>query len=151
MRPLEKQIFAAIAETRIGVGKDLNAGRDLVGAAKHLRRNRWVLFVTDLKSGKTRDLTPIDGVQVQIQDTSLADAPAEVIGEQIIENPGQVPIPYEVCYDPSVIQENHSYSMSARITDGGGNLMWINDTNIPVITQGNPTEGVVIPVVQVSG
>jgi putative lipoprotein len=90
-------------------------------------------------------------VQVQIQDTSLADAPAEVIGEQIIESPGQVPIPYEVCYDPSMIQENHSYSMSARITDSAGNLLWINDTVIPVITRGNSTEDVEIPVIQVGG
>jgi heat shock protein HslJ/uncharacterized lipoprotein YbaY len=90
-------------------------------------------------------------VQVQIQDTSLADAPAEVIGEQIIENPGQVPIPYEVCYDPGLIQDNHSYSMSARITDGDGNLLWINDTVTPVITRGNPTEDEEIPVIQVGG
>jgi uncharacterized lipoprotein YbaY/heat shock protein HslJ len=90
-------------------------------------------------------------VQVQIQDTSLADAPAEVIGEQIIESPGQVPIPYEVCYDPNLIQDNHTYTMSARISDGEGNLMWINDTAIPVIINGNPTEDVVIPVVQVGG
>jgi uncharacterized lipoprotein YbaY len=38
--------------------------------------------------------------------------------------------------------------MSARITNGAGDLLWINDTAIPVITHGNPTEGVVIPVVQ---
>ena len=81
-----------------------------------------------------------------------ADAPATVIGEQVIETNGaQVPIPYSVSYDPSVIDERHTYTMSARITDGDGNLLWINDTAIPVITQGNPTEGVVIPVVQVSG
>jgi len=85
------------------------------------------------------------------QDTSLADTSAKVIGGQTIESPGQVPIPYEVCYDPGQIEDNHTYTMSARITDSEGNLMWINDTAIPIITQGNPTEGVVIPVVQVGG
>jgi putative lipoprotein len=91
-------------------------------------------------------------VTVQIQDTSLADAPATIIGEQVIETDGrQVPIPYSVSYDPSVIDERHTYTMSARITNGAGDLLWINDTAIPVITQGNPTEDVVIPVVQVGG
>ena len=81
----------------------------------------------------------------------MADAPAKAIGEQIIESPGQVPIPYEVCYDPSQIEDNHTYTMRARITDSEGNLMWINDTAIPVITNGNPTENVEIPVIQVGG
>ena len=90
-------------------------------------------------------------VNVQIQDTSRADAAAEAVGEQTIESPGQVPIPYEVCYDPSQIEDNHSYTMRARISDSQGNLLWINDTAIPVITNGNPTENVEIPVVQVGG
>ena len=88
---------------------------------------------------------------IQIQDTSLAGAPATVIGEQIIENPGQFPIAYQVAYDPSVIEDNHTYTMSTRITGGDGNLLFINDTAIPVITNGNPTENVEIPVIQVSG
>jgi putative lipoprotein len=91
-------------------------------------------------------------VTVQIQDTSLADAPATVIGEQIIQTNGaQVPIPYSVSYDPNVIDERFTYTMSARITNGAGDLLWINDTAIPVITNGNPTGGVMIPVVQVEG
>ena len=90
-------------------------------------------------------------VQIQVQDTSLADAPAIVMGEQIITTPGQVPIPYQVCYDPSQIQENHTYSMSVRITDADGKLLFINDTHIPVITQGNPTENVEVVVIPVGG
>jgi uncharacterized lipoprotein YbaY len=62
-----------------------------------------------------------------------------------------VPIPYSVSYDPDVIDERFTYTMSARITDSAGNLLWINDTAIPVITHNNPTEGVVIPVVQAGG
>ena len=99
---------------------------------------------------KQRIALPEDAVvNVQIQDTSLADAPAQVIGEQVIETNGaQVPIPYSVSYDPSVIDERHTYTVSARITDSEGNLLWINDTAIPVITNGNPTEDVEIPVMQ---
>ena len=88
-------------------------------------------------------------VQIQIINASLMDAPAEVLGEQIITEPGQVPIPYEVCYDPSEINDNLMYSVSARITNGSGDLLFISDTVTPVITNGNPTEDVLINVIQV--
>jgi putative lipoprotein len=87
---------------------------------------------------------------VQIQDTSLQDVAATVIGEQIVENPGQFPIPYEVGYDPGDIK-SPTYTMSARITGADGSLLFINDTSIPVITGGNPTDDVEIPVIQVGG
>ena len=90
-------------------------------------------------------------VTVQIQDTSLADAPAKVIGEQIISGATQFPIFYYVTYDPREIVDNHSYTMSTRITAADGSLLFINDTSIPVITRGNPTEQVEIPVIQVGG
>jgi len=109
--------------------------------------------VTGEVTYQQRIALPDDAVMtVQIQDTSLADAPATVIGEQIIQTNGaQVPIPYSVSYDPNVIDERFTYTMSARITNGAGDLLWINDTAIPVITNGNPTGGVMIPVVQVEG
>jgi putative lipoprotein len=88
-------------------------------------------------------------ISVQIQDTSLADAPAEVIGEQVIDDAGDFPVAYEVSYDPDQIIDNHTYTMSARITGSDGSLLYINDTAIPVITNGNPTENVEIPVIQV--
>jgi len=89
-------------------------------------------------------------ITVQIQDTSLADAPAVVIGEQVIQTDGkQVPFEFEVPYDAKDIQDNHSYTMSVRITDGAGNLLFINDTAIPVITRDNPTQDIEIVVVPV--
>ena len=86
---------------------------------------------------------------IQIQDTSLAEAAATVMGEQIIDYPGQFPIAYQVTYDPSEIIENHTYTMSARITAADGSLLFINDTAIPVISRGNPSDQVDIPVIQV--
>lgn len=102
-------------------------------------------------------VTVADGVElprsavttVQIRDTSLQDVAATVIGEKKIPSPGRAAVPYEVCYSPEEIDERFSYSMSARITDENDTLLFINDTNIPVITRGNPTSGVEIPVVQV--
>jgi putative lipoprotein len=97
-------------------------------------------------------LPPGAVVTVQIQDVSKADAPAEVIGEQVIKTEGkQVPIPFAVSYDPAKIQENHRYSLQARIEDGAGKLLFINDTSIPVITSGNPTQDIEVIVVPVGG
>jgi uncharacterized lipoprotein YbaY len=97
------------------------------------------------------DLPEDSLVQVQLQDTSLADAKAIVLGEQIITNPGQLPRSFEVCYDPDQIQSNHTYTMSVRITNGDGKLWFINDTAIPVITRGSPTENVEAGVIPVGG
>jgi len=89
-------------------------------------------------------------ITIQIQDTSLADAKATVIGEQVIKTEGkQVPFDFEVTYDSNAIQDNHTYTMSARITDEAGKLLFINDTAIPVITRDSPTEDVEIIVVPV--
>ena len=97
-------------------------------------------------------LPPSAVMTVRIEDVSRADAPAVPIGEQVIETKGaQVPIPFAVAYDPSSIQENHSYSLRVRIEDGAGKLLFINDTSVPVITQGNPTQGIEVIVVPAGG
>ena len=89
-------------------------------------------------------------VNVQIQDISRPDAPAEVIGEQTIQTNGaQVPIPYAVEYDPAKIVESNTYAVRATIKQGD-TLLWTSDTVIPVITKGAPTENVEIMVVQVA-
>ena len=90
-------------------------------------------------------------VTVQILDVSKQDVAATIMGEQVINTDGkQVPIAYEVEYNEDDIDERFTYSMSARITDGSGKLLFINDTMIPVITNGNPTENVEIMTVPVS-
>lgn len=96
-------------------------------------------------------LPPDAVVTVRIEDVSLADAPSEVIGEQVIETEGkQVPIPFEVTYKPSDVEDNHRYSVRARIEDGSGKLLFTSDTVMPVITGGNPTSDVEIVVVPVT-
>lgn len=87
-------------------------------------------------------------VSVRIQDVSRMGAAAQVMGEQVLHPSGsQVPIAYAVPYDPEAIDERFSYSMSARIEDGAGNLLFISDTAVPVITRDNPTKDVEIVVV----
>jgi putative lipoprotein len=107
--------------------------------------------VTGAITYRERIALPDDAVViVQIQDVSLMDAPARVMGEEVIHPSGrQAPVSYAVPYDESEIDERHSYSMAARIHDGEGKLLFISDTAVPVITRGNPTKNVQIVVVPV--
>ena len=83
-------------------------------------------------------LTPGAKLIVQKRDTSYADAAAELIAEQVISAPGQVPISFEVDYDPDDIDSRNTYSVSARIEESAGRLAFMNDTAYDVITRGNP-------------
>jgi len=85
---------------------------------------------------------------VQLQDTSLQDVAAKVLGETVITDFSTIPIPFTVSYDPTAIDTQFTYSISARITDGAGNLIFINTTAYNVITNGNPSviEVIVEPV-----
>ena len=92
-------------------------------------------------------LPPTAVIDVALSDVSLADAPAKVISTQRIEAQGkQMPFPYELSYDPAQIDPRHTYSVSARITDGN-NLLFISDTANPVLTRDAPMTDVEIAVV----
>ncbi len=92
-------------------------------------------------------LTPEAVVQVELRDVSRQDVEAPLVAKQLIEKPGQVPIPFSIPYDPSLIQPGHLYAISARITDRG-QLQFVTDTRVPVLAAGAPTpiEIVVVPV-----
>ena len=83
-------------------------------------------------------LTPGARLEVELRDTSLQDAAAPLVAEQVIENPGQVPIKFEVEYNRDGINSRNTYSIQARIVEGDGRLAFINDTAYDVITRGNP-------------
>lgn len=77
---------------------------------------------------RERIALPPDAVlTVQLADVSLADAPAAIIAEQKIDPAGQVPIKFELRFDPSSIQPKMSYALQARITVGD-ELWFITDT-----------------------
>jgi uncharacterized lipoprotein YbaY len=84
-------------------------------------------------------------VTVKIEDVSRADAPAVTIGQQVLENPGQVPIPFEVEYNPADIDERYVYALRARI-EVNGKLWFINTSRYAVITRGNPTNNIEVMV-----
>src|SRR5690606_2626482 len=56
---------------------------------------------------------------VRISDVSRMDAPALVVAEIDVATKGrQVPIPFEIAYDPARIDARGRYAVSARIVDG---------------------------------
>ncbi len=85
-------------------------------------------------------LPPSAVIKVQLVDVSRADAPAMVLGEQVIHAGGkQVPFDFSIAYDAAQIEANHSYAVQARIEDGG-RLLFINDQRYAVITRDAPNE-----------
>ena len=67
-----------------------------------------------------------------------ADAPAEVVSEvSLPANGRQVPIPFELTYDPDKIVANHRYSVRATIRVEGL-LAYTTTQAYPVITNGAP-------------
>ncbi len=78
-------------------------------------------------------------LNVQLTDVSRADAPARVIAEQAIEARGpQVPIPFELSYDPARIEQRSTYAVSARITVGS-DIWFVSKDRYAVLTQGSPS------------
>ncbi|WP_448144217.1 YbaY family lipoprotein [Pseudomonas silesiensis] len=68
-------------------------------------------------------LPPNATLSVSLQDISLADAPAVVLGEQEGPVEGQVPLPFHLSYDPAQVKPGNRYSVSARI-EVNGKLMY---------------------------
>jgi putative lipoprotein len=92
-------------------------------------------------------LPPDATLVVQLRDTSRMDVAAPLIGETRVDSPGQVPIPFEIRYDPKLIDPRFTYSVSARILRGD-ELLFVSDTANGVITRDRPStvEIVVRPV-----
>ena len=84
------------------------------------------------------ELTPGAMLIVELRDTGYADAPSEVIASKTMSSPGQVPIDFDIEYDPELIDRNNRYSVSARIVESDGRLAFTNDTAYDVLTHGNP-------------
>lgn len=82
-------------------------------------------------------LPPNAQLEIVLADVSLADAPYKAIAEKKINPTGQVPIQFELNYDPKKIMINHTYAVMARIRDDG-RLLFINDQSYQVITRGQP-------------
>lgn len=93
-------------------------------------------------------LPPDTQVTVLLWDT-LGNLPASKLGETTFRTAGQVPIPFEVTYDPAAIVPDHTYAVRANITVDG--KLWFESAMpVVVITQGAPGTGVQVPVQRVA-
>ncbi|CAF3987842.1 unnamed protein product [Rotaria sordida] len=86
---------------------------------------------------------------VELQDTSLADAPAKVIA-RTIRKAVQFPISFAIKYLPSKVSNRRIYSLSATVRNKKNELLYINNVHVRVIPIGSRrTKFVNIPVIRV--
>jgi len=89
-------------------------------------------------------LSPQALIEIRLLDSTGTDGAATLIGRRVIVAAGrQVPIPFEVWYDPARINPRDTYTLQARIFEGP-ELLFTTTQPYPVITQGHPTTGVEI-------
>ncbi len=85
-------------------------------------------------------LPPNAFIDIKLQDVSRQDAPAKTVAESIFAAEGkQVPIPFQISYNPSDINMAHTYLVRANI-NVDGKLMFTSTTAYPVLTQGAPSQ-----------
>jgi len=77
--------------------------------------------------------------EATLLDVSRQDAPAVELGSFRVEDPGRIPIAFEIRYDPARIDARHRYVVRARIFNGD-RLMFTTDRAYPVLTHGNGHE-----------
>lgn len=94
-------------------------------------------------------LPPDATLEITVEDVSLADAPAKIVGRLVRMPAGQVPIAFEVPYVASAIVPHHRYSLRARVTVDG-QLRYISTTHTPVLTMGGSTAGVAVQLQRVN-
>jgi len=81
---------------------------------------------------------------VQLQDISRADAAATTVTEaKITFGDRQVPIPFELKFDPAQIDAKHRYAVRATIVVDGARRFQ-TDTVYPVITHGHPSTAALV-------
>ena len=84
-------------------------------------------------------LPPTAQVEIQLADVSLMDAPSRTIAQQSFTADGrQVPFAFSLTVDQKKLDPRGRYSVSARITDASGKLMFISDTHNGVEFDGRP-------------
>ena len=84
-------------------------------------------------------LPPTAQVEVTLSDVSLMDAPSKTIAQQSFTADGrQVPFAFSLTVDQRKLDPRGRYSVSARITDTSGKLMFITDTHNGVTFDGRP-------------
>ena len=91
----------------------------------------------------------VANVTVQLQDTSIADAPAIFIAQDT-HIAALFPIPFAIKYCPTQVANGIFFSLTATIRDRTNKLLYINNIYIPVIPLGDTrTTNINVPVIHV--
>jgi putative lipoprotein len=77
--------------------------------------------------------------EATLEDVSKADAPSNVVARTRIQQPGTPPIAFEIPYDPSRIDPNHTYGVRGRIVVDG-KLFFTTDLHYPAFSAGQSNE-----------
>lgn len=86
---------------------------------------------------------------VEVRDISRADTTAPVLATTTITPTGnQVPLHWLMRFDPAKVTPDASYSVSARINDKAGKLLWVSDTVEPALTRGAPADFIDVDLVR---
>ncbi len=93
-----------------------------------------------------RAMAPDAVITVELQDAS-SGTPAVIASRQINAEGRQVPIPFELPYDVTAINQEATYLLTARISEMG-QTTFASQTGVPVLTHGAPTSNVEIVVGQ---
>jgi uncharacterized lipoprotein YbaY len=137
-------------ESRLRVEEVVNGRLVLGGAVDYLAgtwKRRAMARVTGTVTYRRRiALGPEAVVDVQLLDVTRRDAAAELVAREMLRHPGQVPIPFQLDYDPSRVDPRHTYLVRAQVVERG-ELRFVTHTAVPVITRGRPSdvEIVVVP------
>jgi putative lipoprotein len=101
--------------------------------------------ITGTVAYRERVALPADAaIDVKLQDVSLQGAPAETIGEALFAPAGQqVPIPFQLSYNPADIDPAHTYQLRANISVNG-KMMFTSTTAYSVITKGAPSQATIM-------
>lgn len=140
MKDLTPAIITAIALTTLNLGLAIAYPEPQVTQIEQQSQN--MSSVSGTITYKQRIALPPGAViTVKLADVSKQDIAATIISTQTITTTGeQVPIPFQLEYDPTQIMPNYTYAVQARI-ELNGKLMFISTTTNIVINNGK-TSGV---------
>ncbi len=96
--------------------------------------------VTGTASYRERIALPPGAVfEAVLEDVTLADAPAQVLGSTTIEDPGNPPFAFDIAFDPADLDPDETYAVRAQVSVGR-RIIFVSDTLQPVLTRGAPDE-----------
>jgi uncharacterized lipoprotein YbaY/heat shock protein HslJ/uncharacterized lipoprotein NlpE involved in copper resistance len=75
-------------------------------------------------------------VEIRLEDVTRPDAAAPVVATVRVEHPSQVPIRFELPYDPATLDARGRYAVRATITDEGA-IQFTSLDSVLVLTQGH--------------